>query len=90
MTPELQAAPTNLATSCVFVGQHSAILGCSPCGCVCAIDLDDTPEHRAEYVSRGHTVRIVPRVEALKIWREVKYPCHHMRQEIESNESRSA
>ena len=83
-------APTNLSTSCAFVGQHPAILGGKPCGCVCAIDLEDTPEHRAEYESRGYTVRIVPRVEAVKIWRTAEWPCRHMRQEIESNESRSA
>lgn len=45
-----------------------AIIGRKPsCGHVVAIDLDDTPEHRADFVRRGYTVETHPRSVAVQM-----------------------
>lgn len=55
-----------------------SIVGRLRCGCVVAVDLDDTSDHRKEYVSRGYMVSIVPKKEAKMLWQGVQYPCKHM------------
>jgi hypothetical protein len=53
---------------------ESAILGYKSCGCLVAIDLDDTPDHRVEYKSRGYRIEVVSRVFAQDQWRFAS-PC---------------
>lgn len=53
------------------------MVGKLACGCVVAVDMDDTPEGRADYESRGYTVELVTKDESRKAFAGIFYPCRH-------------
>jgi hypothetical protein len=48
--------------------EPNGIIGRKPsCGHVVAVDVDDTPEHRAEFERRGYTIEVYPRSVAVRM-----------------------
>lgn len=56
----------------------TAILGKASCGCVVAIDFEDTAKGRRAYLEKGYQIEIVSRETALEVIKMVNYPCQHL------------